>query len=91
MFEGPQSGKFAIIHEEGLPITHMFNWNLDISHTPETYYASNTRWGADRNPGVIDWTGNFSVFDGKKTLDAWRVFQVCRILYSTNIWCAWEM
>jgi hypothetical protein len=65
MHIGPQSGKFAVVHNFGLPITHMFNWNLDsISHTPETYYASNTYWGANRNPGVIDWSGNFSVFNG---------------------------
>ena len=66
MYQGPQSGKFGIIHNEALPITHMFNWTFDtISHTPETYYASNTLWGPDRNPGVIDWTGNFSLFDGR--------------------------
>ena len=66
MYQGPQSGKFGIIHNEELPITHMFNWTFDtISHTPETYYASNTLWGPDRNPGVIDWTGNFSLFDGR--------------------------
>lgn len=66
MYVGPQSGKFAIVHNEGLPITHMFNWNLDIAHTPETYYASNTLWAPNRNPGVIDWTGNFSLFDGQR-------------------------
>lgn len=65
MFQGPQSGKFGVIHNEAAPITHMFNWVLDsINHSPETYYASNTLWGPNRNPGVIDWSGNFSLFDG---------------------------
>ena len=65
MFFGPQSGKFGVIHDNGAAITHMFNWVLDsINHSPETYYSSNTLWGANRNPGVIDWTGNFSLFDG---------------------------
>jgi hypothetical protein len=66
MFEGPQSGKFGVLHADTLPITHMFNWTIDsIDHSPETYYASNTLGAPDRNPGVINWTGNFSVFDGK--------------------------
>jgi hypothetical protein len=65
MFFGPQSGKFAVVHDGLTAITHMFNWNIDShSHTPETYYASNTKWGASRNPGVMDFTGNFSLFDG---------------------------
>ena len=65
MFEGPQSGKFGVIHNLDLAITHMFNWSLDnVSHTPETYFASNTKFAPNRNPGVVDWGGNFSLYDG---------------------------
>lgn len=52
------SGKWGVVNGAST----VRNWSINDTHTPQTYVASNTRFGTGRRRGIEDWNGNYAFY-----------------------------